>query len=61
MAYSVKVESDAETLRSKAAVCVNLAQESSDDEVSRVLRELANDSESAIPIIEEHERRSARD
>jgi len=60
MTYSVKVKSDAETLRSKAETCRKLALESSDEEVTHALRELADDIQAAIPVIEEHERRTAQ-
>ncbi len=47
----------AETLRAKVVKCRSLADQASDPEVAQSLREIANDMEAAIAIIEEHAKR----
>jgi hypothetical protein len=50
--------SSVQKLRVNADRCRRLAESATDAEVARVLREMASDIEQAIPILEQHEKRS---
>jgi len=56
MNYSPCVDG-AETLRTKVSKCRSLADQASDAEVAQALRDIADDMEAAIAIIEEHAKR----